>query len=63
MTRLVLAIVIVAVLILGITIFALGYRAVASDGASQRDESSAMQKVAYALLVGLMLYVAFQGGA
>lgn len=64
MTRLVLALLIVAALVAGAAVLALGLRAAFADGAGrQRETDSTMQKIAFSLLVALIFYVAFQGAA
>ena len=62
MTRLVLALVIVMALIAGLVVLVLGVRSAVNEAAPQGDANSQMQKIAYALLVALILYVAFLGG-
>ncbi len=63
MTRLFLALVLVAVLLVGLAILALGFRAALNETMPREGSDSQMQKIAYALLVALIFYVAFQGGA
>ena len=63
MTRLVLAVLIVSALVAGIAVLALGVRAVIAGGTADGEPGNPMQKVAFALLVALILYVAFQGAA
>jgi hypothetical protein len=63
MTRLFLALVLVAVLLVGLAILALGFRAALNETMPREGSDNQMQKIAYALLVALIFYVAFQGGA
>lgn len=63
MTRLVLAVIVVAVLAAILVVLGLGLRAVFAGAPDQAARSSPVQKVAFALLVALVLYVAFRGGA
>lgn len=63
MTRLFLAFVVIAVLLVGLAVLALGFRAALNETMPREGTNSQMQKIAYALLVALILYVAFQGGA
>ena len=64
MQRLVLAVIVVVVLVtvLAVAVTALR-RALAGDGAvaTLDDSDTGMRKIAYALLVGLILYVSFAG--
>ena len=63
MARLVLAVVFVALVLGAVTIVALGVRAMARHAAGGEDddmaENSFLPKLAYALLLALILYVAF----
>jgi hypothetical protein len=61
MTRLVLAVLVVAALAALLAILALGLRATVAHASAPGSEASAVQKVAFALLAALILYVAFQG--
>lgn len=63
MTRLVLAFVIVAVLIAGLFVVVLGFRAALNETMPREGTDNQMQKIAYALLVALILYVALLGGS
>ena len=64
MARFVLAIVFVAILVSAFAVLALGAfltrRAVTANAVTKEDRSP-MQKIAFALLVALILYVAVQG--
>ncbi|GEM_PF-6718040 len=63
MARLVLAVVFVALVLGAVTVVALGLRAIARRGAGGEEddmaENSFLPKLAYALLLALVLYVAF----
>lgn len=63
MARFVLAVLFVAAILAIAAIFALGLRAVTAGSDAPDGKADPMQKVAFALLVALFLYVAFQGGA
>jgi hypothetical protein len=63
MARFVLAVLFVAAVLVIVAVFALGLRAVTAGSDAPGKKADPMQKVAFALLVALFLYVAFQGGA
>lgn len=66
MARLVLAVFIVAALAAGVVVIALGVRAVVQEGDRRVKEATmgteALSRIAFILLMALILYVAITGG-